>query len=289
MKYLLLLIIVLCSLGNNVMKNSFAKGSGFTEGDNAVYNTIACFIGAPMALIGHELHPVSGQAFILALLFGASMAGVAITAIRALKSGPMALTALFGNFSLIIPVLAGFLLWHEAVSLGKMIGIAMIFSSVFLILNPDKKEKGSKEWAFMTLLYFLSSGLMSLFQQLASKSCPDEPVMFLVCGFLSASLFLFIYTVLFCRKGSARPHFPLFSLENLNGVAVGVSGGIAHICIMKVLTLMDSTLYYPLKEGLCIIFNALLGLLFFHERFSKRKTVGFIIGAAAVILLTVGA
>ena len=78
MKFLLLSAIVLCALGNNVMKNSFAKGSGFTDGDNAVYNTIACFIGAPMALIGHELQPVSGQALILALLFGAAMAGDAI-------------------------------------------------------------------------------------------------------------------------------------------------------------------------------------------------------------------
>lgn len=289
MKFLLLSAIVLCALGNNVMKNSFAKGSGFTDGDNAVYNTIACFIGAPMALIGHELQPVSGQALILALLFGAAMAGVAITTILAFKSGPMALTALFGNFSLLIPLFAGFALWHEPVSLGKTAGITLIFASIFLILNPEKNEKGSKKWAVMTLLYFLSSGLMSLFQQLASKRCPDEASMFLVCGFLAASVFLLLYTILFCRSSETRPHFPLLSPENLNGLIVGIFGGISHICALKILSVMDSTVYYPMKDGLCIIFSAIAGLLFFHERFSKRKTAGFIIGAAAILLLSAGA
>lgn len=288
-KYILLLAIVLCAIGNNVMKNSFAKGSGFTDGDNAVYNIIACFIGAPMALIGHEIQPVSWQAFSLALLFGASMAGVAITTILALKSGPMALTVLFGNFSLLIPLLAGFVLWREAATVRKMIGIALIFASVFLILSPGRNEKGSKKWAFMTLLYFLSSGMMSLFQQLASKCCQDEASMFLVCGFLAASFFLLLYTVFFCRSGETRPHFPLFSLENLNGLIVGVFGGISHICALKILTLMDSTVFYPLKDGLCIVFNALVGLLFFHERFSNKKTIGFVLGASAILLLSVGA
>ena len=95
---LYLFIILLCAMGNNVFKNLFAKGDVCSDGDNAIYNVIACGIGAPLSLIGQRFTAVSGHTLLTAFFFGLSMAGVAIITIKALRNGPMSLTVLFGNF-----------------------------------------------------------------------------------------------------------------------------------------------------------------------------------------------
>ncbi len=289
MQYLLLLIIIACAMGNNLLKNAFAKGDVCTEGDNAVYNAIACFIGAPLSLIGHGLAPMSGPALLWSALFGASMAGVAISAIRAFRSGPMALTALFGDFSMILPILFAFLFWREPISGLRIPGILLMFAAIYLMVNPGKGsgEKISPSWVLWAGIFSLTTGLMSLFQQISVKTVPEESSMFLVAGFLFATLFVLIYAAFCQRKEETRVSFPLFSRQNLNGLIVGIFGGISHICAVAILKLMDSAIFYPLKAGLCILFNGLLGWFLLKERVSRRRLLGFILGGVSVLLLTV--
>lgn len=287
MKYLLLLVIVLCAMGNNLLKSIFAKESRpATAGDNAVYNVIACGIGAPLSLIGRGFGPAGGKTLLFALAFGISMACVAIFTIRALHCGPMALTSLFSNFSMVIPILFGFLFWKESVTLLKLAGIAAMFVAVFLIISPEKGEKLSGEWAVNVGFYFLSCGLMALFQQIAAKAVPEQSGMFLFYGFTFATAAVSLYCLCCMKNPATAPSLPFFCRENLNGLLVGIIGGISHISALKILTLMDSTVYYPLKDGVCIICNALLGYFLFRERITGRRLSGFILGAAAVIALT---
>lgn len=293
MQYLYLLIIVACAMGNNIFKNAFAKGEICTEGDNAIYNAIACFIGAPLSMLGHRFLPISGPALLYSFLFGLSMAGVAITTIRALRTGPMAVTALFGNFAMVIPIFFAFFFWHERISLPRILGIAVMFFAIFLMIYPGKKagkedkETVSREWTLWVSLYALTTGLMALFQQMAAKSHPEDSTMFLFYGFLFATFFVLLYA-LYCRKEeSTRAQFPFFSRQNFNGLFVGILGGISHISAMAILTLMDSAVFYPVKDGICIICNALLGRFLLKERLSKRRMLGFVLGAISILALTV--
>ena len=283
-----LCIILLCAMGNNVFKNLFAKGNVCTDGDNAIYNVIACGIGAPLSLIGHHFAPVSGGTLLIAFFFGLSMAGVAISTIKALRSGPMSLTVLFGNFSAVIPILFGFLFWHEPVSALKAGGILLMFVSIYFITNPDVNVKVSKTWIVFTLIYSLTSGLMALFQLLETKTFGSgESAMFLFWGFTFATLWMCVYLLYCQRKPETRMTIRLFSRENLNGLVVGIFGGISHICTMKILLLMDSTVFYPVKDGLCLIGNALIGYFLFKEKLHKKQFAGLILGFAAVMILTI--
>ena len=56
MQYVFFLIIIGCALGNNVFKNLFAHGETVTDGDNAIYNVIACGIVVPDEMMerGHR-------------------------------------------------------------------------------------------------------------------------------------------------------------------------------------------------------------------------------------------
>ncbi|MBQ0100776.1 MAG: hypothetical protein KBS39_04670, partial [Lachnospiraceae bacterium] len=145
MQYVFFLIIIGCALGNNVFKNLFAHGETVTDGDNAIYNVIACGIGAPMALIGQGFSAISGPSLLLSVLFGASMAVVAISTIKALRQGPMSLTLLFGDFSMVIPILAGFLLWQESISAGKIAGILLMFAAIYFMVYRKGEAAGTKE------------------------------------------------------------------------------------------------------------------------------------------------
>ena len=288
MTVLLFALIVLCAMGTNIFKNIFAKGKECTEGDNCVYNIVACAIGAPLSMIGHGITAVSGFTVLMAFCFGVSMAFVAIFAIKALRNGPMALTVLFANFAMVIPILFGFLFWHEKVTFLKVFGIIIMFLAVYLIVGPGRAEasegirKASGKWALYAGIYGISSGLMSLFQQVQTKVLPGENSMFLVLGFTFASLALCVYLP-FCRNVTKK----FFSMENLNGLIVGIFGGVSHIINVALLLIMDSTVFYPLKAGICIICDMLCGYFLFHEKISRRKLMGFAIGGISIVLLTI--
>lgn len=286
MAVIYLCIILLCAMGNNILKNIFAKGDVCTDGDNAIYNVIACGIGAPLSLIGSGFYSVSGTTLLLASLFGLSMAGVAITTIKALRNGPMSLTVLFGNFSMVIPIFFGFFFWHEDISLLRIAGIILMFFAVYFIINPSVDVKISRKWVIYAFLYFLTVGLMALFQLVESKSVEGENSMFLFWGFTFATLWMLLYLVICQRRKETRMSIKLFSRENLNGLLVGIFGGVSHICTMKVLMLMDSTVYYPVKDGICIICNALLGYFLFHENLHKKQLIGMAFGFVSVMILT---
>ena len=287
MTFFLLLIILLCAMGNNAFKNLFAKGDVCSDGDNALYNAVACGIGAPLSLLGNGFYAVSGKTLLIAFFFGLSMAGVAIFTIKAFRSGPMSLTVLFGNFAMMLPILFGFLFWHESISAAKLTGILLIFISVYFIINPSVDAVISRQWVFFAFLYFLSTGLMSLFQLMETKTVSGESSMFLFWGFTFATLWVLVYMVICNRRPETRTTIRLFSKENMNGLVVGIFGGISHMCTMKILTLMESTVFYPVKDGVCIICNALLGYFLFREVLEKKQYAGLVLGLAAVMILTV--
>lgn len=290
MQYVFFLIIIGCALVNNVFKNLFANGKTMTDGDNAIYNVVACGIGAPMALIGAGFSAISGQSLFMAVLFGSSMAGVAISTIKALRMGPMSLTLLFGDFSMVIPILAGFLLWGESVTPWKAVGILVMFAAIYFMVyqksGAGEERKKTKTWAVWAMLYGLTCGLMAFFEAMQTKSGRGESAMFLFWGFTTATLVLLVYLFICNRKPETRMTVKLFGPENLNGLLVGIAGGISHIVSMKLLLLMDASLMYPLKAGICIAANALLGYFLFHEKLSKRQFVGLVLGFVAVMMLT---
>ena len=274
-------------MGDVVIKNTFAKGSVCTDGDNHVFNAIACIIGAPLALLIHGLSPLSLQTFGLGFGYGFCMAFVAVYGVKAFKTGPMSLTSMFGSFSMLIPILAGFLFWHEKITLIKIAGILAMFVAVYFIISPSGDGKVTKVWIINVLIYFFSTGLMTTFQQIAAKARPEETSSFLVTGYCIATLFICLNLPYLNKIPEKRVGKKFLSKENLNGLLVGILGALNSIATMKILGMMDSTVFYPVKVGICLICNALLGYFLFHEKLGRKQIIGFVIGTVSILILTV--
>jgi len=274
-------------MGDVVFKNIFAKGEVCTAGDNHVYNAIACIIGAPLSLIGYGIQPVSGITVLLALLYGFCMGFVAIFGIRSYKTGPMSLTSIFGTFSMVVPIMVGFFFWKEAVTAMKVAGILIMFIAIWLIISPSKDGKVTGAWIFNVVVFALSTGLMTTFHQLGARVKPEESHMFLAMGFTFATVFI-CFNLPYCQKHPEKKITKrLFSMENLNGLFVGILGAVNSICGVKILNLMDSTVYYPVKVGACLICNALLSFFLFHEKLGKKQIIGFMLGSLSILILTI--
>lgn len=286
MEFLCLFLVVSCTLGNNVMKGRFAKSAPRSDGDNAWYNLIACAIGAPLSLIGSDFHRAQPGTMLQALIYGLAVFIITIAVIKALSCGPMALTGLFSNFSMIIPIAFGVAVWNEKLSLFRILGTGLMLMAIIFIVNPKSDGKISKKWVFHVIVYFFSTGLMNLAQQFQTKSGRGETGMFLFWGFIFSTLFTLVYLVVCNFSSKSRMRIKYFGRESLDGLIVGTFGGIVHLATMKLLETMDSAVFFPVKDGFCIIMNAILGFLIFKERLSRRQLAGMISGLAAVIILT---
>jgi len=283
----LFIVITACVVGDVVIKNTFARGEVCTAGDNHVFNAIACVIGAPLALLIYGLSPFSLQSVLLGLCCGFCMGFVAIYGVKSFQTGPVSLTSMFGCFSMLIPILAGFIIWREPVTMMKVFGIFLMFLSVYFIISPSADGQVTREWIRNVFIYAISTGLMSLFQQIAAKTAPQEASSFLFVTYVSSCLFICMNLPYLQKRPELAVTKKFFSKENLNGLLVGILGAISTICSIKALGLMDSTVFYPLKVGISLICNALVSSFLFHDRLSRKQSIGFLIGMASILILTI--
>lgn len=85
----------------------------------------------------------------------------------AIKTGPLSLSSLITSYSLIVPTLYGLIMLNESVELWLIIGIVLLFASLFFI-NIEKKNEEKKislKWGIFVLMSFVGNGLCSTLQK----------------------------------------------------------------------------------------------------------------------------
>ena len=74
------------------------------------------------------------------------------------KAG-LAITAVASKMSVIIPVMAGFLVFHDHISLLKISGILLALISFYLIFKPEKGLKINHNFILLPLLLLVGNGI----------------------------------------------------------------------------------------------------------------------------------
>jgi drug/metabolite transporter (DMT)-like permease len=104
---------------------------------------------------------------------------------------------------------------------------------------------------------------------------------------MSGFVFSFVSSVVIgLGKGLISPSD--FGVKHvLAGVFLGVINYVAVYALLKVLALegWESSQLFPIYSVGVVGVSALLAMLFFRERLSRRKTFGLAVGLAAVVLL----
>lgn len=226
----------------------------------------------------------------LCAAFGLCFVATFLSMNLAMARGPLGHTVLLVNSSMLIPVAAGLLIWHETLTLAKGAGILLVVAVLYLSARPGSSNtwRGSIGWLLLSLGAMLGNGVLALLQRAMAADFPG----------VTAGTF-----TLWSSAVSAIACVPVLVAEALTkrhendvpvrailpyalGIGLGTAGG--NSLTVLALTALPSVVLFPVRQGGLILLMWLLGLLVYGEKPDRRGILTLVLGLAGIVLLSIG-
>ena len=286
--YLLILLFALLDLGETMIYKAYGKK--YSSGGMLMNAVIALFAGLFFLITdtGGFYAPVEmiPLACINMLLYAT---GFYLTFLS-FKIGPYGLTRLILSFSLIMPIFYGLFFLDEETTPLTYIGIALVFAAMFLInFSPKESSKKSDEegfsikWLICIIASTLANGFIAILvrmQQLKfDNACSNEYQMISYAGaFILLALIGFITE----RKNLKS----VIKSGLVYGIGAGLCNGVKDFTLIFAYLFLPISTVEPLRSSLSMIGAFLVSLMFYKEKYSRMQKIGILLGAAAVVILT---
>jgi drug/metabolite transporter (DMT)-like permease len=227
--------------------------------------------------------PWIGFAALQGILLAVNFYLLAQTAQRA----GVAIAALASRLSVAIPSLLAFLLYDDSLTLVKGAGLVAALLALYLCTAPERGRSVSNAPLFQLLpiLVFITFGCyFSILKYLQTYYLDNSSYHYYV---MSGFVFALISSVgIGIGKGVfSRADFHVRHI--MAGIFLGCINYVAVYALLKVLALQgwQSSQLFPIYSVGVVAVSALLAVVLFNERLSRRKTVGLVVGLMAVVLL----
>lgn len=216
-------------------------------------------------------------ALVLGVFF---VAGFLFFALSTQKAG-LAITSVFANISVVVPVIAAIILYNESLGIFKLSGIILALFAIYLIFKPRKNHKIKFEELIFPIGLFVVNGLNNtLMKHSEHNSAAVDAMIFLSVIFAVAFVVSILYFII--SKNTKKP-----SIRSvLGGILLGVLNLYSTYFILKALTYFDSSVVYPVYNLGYISAAALVGYFIFREKLSKYNWIGVFIATVAIVLIS---
>ena len=213
--------------------------------------------------------------------------------VQALKTGPIVLTSLMLQLSLIGVAVWGFFFWGEPFSLPVGVGLVLVAVSLWLCLYGGKKESERKitwKWLFYVFLTFAGNAgctITQRTQQMQFDGRYGNFMMMVATGF----------SVLFCLALYLKSDKSDSVAVVKNGwyfpILAGVCNALLNLFVMKLSVppasqVLSSIVVYPLIAVGGLILTTLFSVFVFKEKMKWWQGRGVAVGIAAAGILNVG-
>jgi len=190
------------------------------------------------------------------------------------------------RLSLLIPILAAFLLFEEVLTPYKIAGIALGFVAIVCCIpqqSPVAMKAGKASWLYL-LLVFAGFGVIDvLFKQIALfTDVPYTTSLFiiLILAFITSLIFLAVHIY---RK-KTRFSWPHILIGWVLG-AVNFGNILFYIKAHKALAKAPSTVFAAMNIGV-IVLATLVGIIGFKEKLSLVNKIGIGLAVVAIVVIT---
>ncbi len=214
----------------------------------------------------------------------------------ALTIGPVSLTVLIINFSVLIPTALSVFALGDKLFFTQMVGIMFLIVSMLLSVNRTEGEKkANKKWLILTVTCLLVNGAGSCIQKLfyqtetAKKILNSDNTYLVFIYIFSSVLALFIY--LFCSHTGEKEKSTFWFSKNVAfyAMAVGVVIAIFQKLYMMGNKLIDGSFMFPTYYGLQSLGMSLIGIILFKDKLTLKQKTGILFGVACIAMMNVKA
>lgn len=195
----------------------------------------------------------------------------------------VAITAVASRMSVVIPVIAGFALFHDQLNALKTIGILLTIASFYLIFKPKEKLKISFKKIAIPAVLFLGIGINdSMMKYVEHHYLTNDLTVFLTVVFFTA----FVVTISVFAIGMFKQKEKISGKSIIAGVVLGALNFGATYFIMKSMSSFPNSVLFPVVNVSIVALTALTGLIVFKEKLSPANWTGIILAGIAIIIIS---
>jgi len=192
------------------------------------------------------------------------------------------ITAISSRMSVIIPVMLGFLVFHDDINALKIIGVLIAMLAFWLVFKKDWKVAVSGKYFYLPFLLLLAVGINHTLMKYAEHYyIGDEFVLFLATAFFVALVLGFIVHLI--RSPQKGLHFEFRNI--LGGIVLGSINWCATFYFLKGLSMYDISIFVPVFNASVVTLSTLIGFFVFKEKLRLINWIGVFIAIVAIFLL----
>lgn len=283
MTYLLLAVTLFCNSIQSIITKQYSVK---VEKQNPyVYSVIVTVISLMFFLIASGGHlRFNAVALGYSATFGISYALAIIGNVCAVSCGPLSITAMIMQLSLVLPTLYGIVFLRERISVMGYIGIALVFICIFLINPKGKKSTENKiqmKWYLWVGLGFIGNGMCSVIQKMQQLRFSGEyKTEFMIFALTEAALLISAFALM---KRTGEKGYILSAIRY--APFQGLANGGTNMLVMILTAMLPAAVLFPVVLAGGIVVSFFASLIFFKEKFTARSLFGYALGMISIILI----
>ncbi len=194
----------------------------------------------------------------------------------------MAIATVANKMSVILPVIASFILYGDTITGFKIIGLILAFIGVVLSTFENGKLSFDKKYLWLILIIFFGQGIADIFFNYAQSTYVGEAQAPLFIAIIFLSAFTAGSLILGIRVAQKKEKLRLKSIGW--GIALGVPNYLTVYYFFRALDngMWESSEAYPLLNMGVIVLSALTGYLIFREKLAFSNWLGIAICVVAI-------
>ena len=200
------------------------------------------------------------------------------------KAG-VSITAVSSKMSVILPVAAGFIWFHDALTLYKVLGIVLGLASFYFIFNTGQKMRFNYHYTLLPLLLLIGNGINDTVVKFVQFNFlnGDENI-FIEVVFIIAFLIGGFYLAILMILGKESLHLK----SVLSGFFLGAVNFFGAWFFLKSMVIYEASFLFPVVNVSIVVLSSLVGLVIFKENLRRINVVGIIMAAVAILLISIG-
>ena len=204
---------------------------------------------------------------------------------RSSEKAGLVITAVASKMSVVIPVLAGFLLFGDNLNIQKITGIVLTLAAFYLIFLPEKGLRIDYRFILLPFLLLLGNGMNDVLVKYAQHFYLDrDEGLFLSFVFFVALIIGVV--VLFFKQFIKGKFITLKSL--LAGIILGSLNYWGAYFFLVSMERYQASFLFPVVNVGIVGLSALVSYVVFKEKLSKINWIGIIIAIIAISLVSMG-
>lgn len=275
--YLLLIVSILFAVINNAF---YHKLSDEGEYNHFLFTAVSSLVWVFILSPNGNISEVQCIEVVFGVLFGIVQAMFLFFKMRAMSSGPVSITSVVGNCSMLLVTVMGVFLFHECVNIVQVIGICAIIASIILCVDPKSDMKMTVRWKMNCIFFFAFATALSIIQKIFSKTTGSGSNMMMITAIV---MVLILFLLSLCSKEK------LILTKRQIGYALvcGIFSCGYNRLNIYLSGVLPTAVFYPIFNGALVLLTTIIGGTVFREHFSKKQLIGIITGIIAIILIGV--